>query len=187
MLLTFDDGYSDFSENAWPLLDAYKFPATVFVVADAVGGRADWDSDVSDPPRLMDWPTIRRLAAAGVDFGSHSGRHRALTAMTPREALAQERAARATFERELGRPVSTIAYPYGAVDETVRQAMRTAGYQIGVEARRGLATVWHDPMSLPRLEVRGDYDLAAFVSLLGTPSRRSALGKSLGSIRRRPG
>ncbi|HQZ35922.1 MAG TPA: glycosyltransferase [Ilumatobacteraceae bacterium] len=187
VLLTFDDGYSDFYENAWPLLDAYKFPATVFVVADAVGGRADWDSDLNDPPTLMDWPTIRRLAAAGVDFGSHSGSHRALTAMTPREALTQERAARATFEREMGQPVSTIAYPYGAVDEGVRQTMRAAGYQIGVEVRPGLATVWDDPMAIPRMEVRGDHDIGAFVGLLGAPSRRSALRKAIRSARRRSG
>lgn len=185
VLLTFDDGYADFFEHAWPLLDAYKFPATVFVVADAVGGRADWDSDLDDPPALLDWPTIRRLAAAGIDFGSHSGSHRSLTTMTPRAALAQERAARATFERELGQPVGTLAYPYGAVDEVVRQTMRAAGYQIGVETSEGMASVWDDPMAIPRREVRGDHSLEEFASLLGTPARRNALRKGLRSVRRR--
>lgn len=185
VLLTFDDGYADFFEHAWPLLDAYKFPATVFIVADAVGGHADWDSDLDDPPALLDWPTIRRLAASGIDFGSHSGSHRALTSLSPRDALAQEQAARATFERELGQPVSTLAYPYGAVDEVVRQTMRAAGYQIGVETTEGLASVWDDPMAIARREVRGDHSLDEFAALLGTPARRSALRKGLRSVRRR--
>jgi peptidoglycan/xylan/chitin deacetylase (PgdA/CDA1 family)/GT2 family glycosyltransferase len=188
VLLTFDDGYADFYENAWPLLEGYGFPATVFIVADAVAGQADWDSDLESPsPPLLDWPTIRRLADARIDFGSHCRSHRALTSMRPRQALAQERAARAIFERELGHPVSTMAYPYGAVDEGVRQTMRAAGYRIGVEARSGLATVWDDPMAIPRMEVRGDLGLDHFVTLLGEPNRRSVLRKGLRSVRRRSG
>ena len=85
----------------------------------------------------------------------------------------------------LGRQtVSTIAYPYGAVDEVVRQAMRVAGYQIGVGTEEGLACVWDDPMDIPRREVRGDHTLSEFAALLGTPTRRSALRKGLRSVRR---
>jgi peptidoglycan/xylan/chitin deacetylase (PgdA/CDA1 family) len=31
VLVTFDDGYSDFEEQAWPILRRYKIPATLFV------------------------------------------------------------------------------------------------------------------------------------------------------------
>jgi peptidoglycan/xylan/chitin deacetylase (PgdA/CDA1 family) len=187
VLLTFDDGYLDFYEHAWPLLDAYKFPATVFVVADSVGRTASWDADLNDPPALMDWPTIRRLADGGVDFGSHTGSHRSLVTMSPREAFAQEQTTRATFERELGQPVFTMAYPYGAVDECVRQTMQAAGYRVGVETRSGLATVWDDPMAIPRLEVQGGHDLDDFIGLLGAPGRRSGPHKLLRAARSRGG
>ena len=33
--LTFDDGYRDFSTTAWPLLQQYRLPATLFLTVDA--------------------------------------------------------------------------------------------------------------------------------------------------------
>jgi peptidoglycan/xylan/chitin deacetylase (PgdA/CDA1 family) len=35
--ITFDDGYQDFFDNAYPILGAYNFSSTVFIVADLVG------------------------------------------------------------------------------------------------------------------------------------------------------
>jgi peptidoglycan/xylan/chitin deacetylase (PgdA/CDA1 family) len=138
-------------------------------VADRAGAFADWDRDLGDPAPLLDWPTIRRLASEGVEFESHSGPHRAMTGVAPAELVDQERRARQTLERELGRAVTAIAYPYGDADEVVRQAARCAGYRIGIGTEPGLATVWDDPMAIPRVEVRGDRDLAAFVEGLGRP------------------
>ena len=44
VLLTFDDGFRDFLTDAWPLLARYGFGATVFLVADLVGGANRWDA-----------------------------------------------------------------------------------------------------------------------------------------------
>jgi len=61
MLLTFDDGYADFAQHAWPVLRAAGLPATLFV---ATAGAADdatrfwWD-------RLYD--AVRRTDAASLE------------------------------------------------------------------------------------------------------------------------
>ena len=39
VVLSFDDGYVDFAEHAWPLLRSHGAGATVYVVAGEVGGR----------------------------------------------------------------------------------------------------------------------------------------------------
>jgi O-antigen/teichoic acid export membrane protein len=46
VLLTFDDGYRDFGDTAWPILRRFGFPATLFVptaLPDVPGGRFWWD------------------------------------------------------------------------------------------------------------------------------------------------
>jgi glycosyltransferase involved in cell wall biosynthesis/peptidoglycan/xylan/chitin deacetylase (PgdA/CDA1 family) len=179
VMLTFDDGYCDFLDHAFPLLDAYGFPATVFVVPDHVGGSAEWDARFAPPAPLLSWPQIRQLAGQGVEFGCHSGAHVPLSDLAPRAALEQEQRARRRLHEELGHPVTAIAYPFGVHDAVVRATMEAAGYQIGFTSDSGFATVWDDPMAFPRIEVRGEDDLDAFAAKLPRPSRRNPLHATL--------
>ena len=70
VLLSFDDGYRDFHDIAWPILRAHDFTAEVMVVTDLVGKAAKWDVDYGSPAPLMGWPEIQALATAGVRFGT---------------------------------------------------------------------------------------------------------------------
>ena len=79
IVITFDDAYLDFYDNAWPLLQHYGFPATVFVPTGHVGGDAAWDSTHGQPAPIMGWDQIVRLGAAGVQIGSRSCCHRPMT------------------------------------------------------------------------------------------------------------
>jgi peptidoglycan/xylan/chitin deacetylase (PgdA/CDA1 family)/SAM-dependent methyltransferase len=185
VLLTFDDAYQDFFDHAFPLLTAYRFPATVFVVADLAGTSSTWDADLGPTSPLMDWPTIRRIEAGGVEIGSHSGPHRALTGVAPRDALRQEIAAREKFRSELGHSVDGIAYPYGDSDDVVRQTMRLAGYRLGLETRTGYATVLDDPMSIPRIEVAGGVDIETFAATLPVPAQRNMARRAARAARTR--
>lgn len=46
VVLTFDDGYSDFFTVAFPILHALGLPATVFVVTDFLDGRVPWYDEI---------------------------------------------------------------------------------------------------------------------------------------------
>ena len=87
ILLTFDDGYLDFFTYAHPLLQAYGFSATVFLVAERVGKSNQWDEIYGESVPLMDWVQIRQLQAQGIEFGSHSTTHRPLTALSVPEGF----------------------------------------------------------------------------------------------------
>jgi peptidoglycan/xylan/chitin deacetylase (PgdA/CDA1 family) len=93
---------------------------------------------------LMTWDQVRALRAAGMGIGSHTRDHRVLQTL-PADLLATElRDSRETLERELGEPVTTIAYPVGrsiAHLPAVRQAVADAGYEIGFTAIAGMASL----------------------------------------------
>ena len=116
--ITFDDGFANFADLAAPSLEAYGLPATVFVVAEHVGGRNDWGgSPVAGIPdlRLMTWDALGRVAAAGVSIGAHTRRHPDLT--TLRGAALEDEIA-GCVERiagELGQRPTAFAYPYAAM------------------------------------------------------------------------
>jgi len=161
--LTFDDGYENFYEYAFPVLQRYGFPAMVYLVAEKVGGRADWlAADGHHPAPLMDWPRIRELRAAGIDFGSHGLSHLRL-AKQPQDILRQEMSdSRKRLEDGLGEDIRHFCYPYGSHDLASLRAAAEAGYQSAVTCQRGRATAQLDPLALPRKAVSFGDDLFGF-------------------------
>ncbi len=166
VMITFDDGYLDFFEYAWPLLKKYGFTATVFLVADLIGKSNCWDQAFGEDIPLMAWPEIQQLQGEGVEFGSHSATHKPLTAVTNEELVQELTRSRTILERGLGVPIRTIAYPYGDFNPIVEHFAGGCGYTFGVTCRSGLSQFSHRLLALPRLEVMGNYTLPEFVNLL---------------------
>lgn len=127
--ITFDDGYLDAYERAFPILQRHCFAATIFVVTRRVGGRRDWDR--SAPVPLMSWHHIRELSRHGVSFQSHSATHPDLTACDDRRAREELLASRHELEDRVGVAVDAIAYPYGRFDARVLRLTAEAGYRSG--------------------------------------------------------
>ena len=167
--LTFDDGYQDFLTHAWPLLQRYGFSATVFLVTDAVGGWNHWDQGVTDRCPLMSWLEIRRLQEAGIAFGSHTAGHRPLTSLSVEEIVEQVARPRETLARQLKRPVSSIAYPYGLVDRVIEHVAGACGYLYGVTVHDGLAGLEGRLLALPRRDITGFDTLETFAKKLAPP------------------
>jgi peptidoglycan/xylan/chitin deacetylase (PgdA/CDA1 family)/SAM-dependent methyltransferase len=169
--LTFDDAYRDFITDAWPLLRKYNFGATVYVATDHVGGHAEWDRALGAPAPIMSWHELRALAAEGLEIGAHSGAHPFMTQLAPADMLAEGRRSKERLERELGRPVVTMAYPYGDHDLLVRRAMAACGFAGAVTTAPGLSRLGDNPMAIPRQLADGTDNLDRFIAKLGRPER----------------
>jgi peptidoglycan/xylan/chitin deacetylase (PgdA/CDA1 family) len=167
ILLTFDDGYDDFYDTAWPVLQAHSFTATVFAVGGRLGRTADWDAEYGPPASLMSAERLRILADQGVSIGSHAFTHRRLTHLDTSELYREVLASSAALSKVLGRAPMAFCYPYGAHDPTVEQAVEVCGYQLGFSVIPGIANLASPPLRLPRQEVSGADDLEAFSRKLG--------------------
>jgi peptidoglycan/xylan/chitin deacetylase (PgdA/CDA1 family) len=174
VMLTFDDGYLDFVEHVWPVLQQYGFPATVFLVADRVGGRAEWDAHHGSPARLMDWPQIRHLAAQGISFGSHTLDHPYLTTLDTREIIRQGQCSREVIEQNIGTEVIAIAYPYGDYEMVVSTALAACGYTFGLTCEEKGCRLQDPPMRLGRFEIGSQDTIQQFAAKLQPTRRRAA-------------
>src|SRR5213594_549736 len=101
------DGYRSNRDVALPLLQQYGFRATIFLVAERIGGTNTWDPDEIQEP-LLDAAAVRAMQARGIEFGSHSATHARLTALDPAAVLQELRDSRALLGTLLGRPVQVL-------------------------------------------------------------------------------
>jgi peptidoglycan/xylan/chitin deacetylase (PgdA/CDA1 family) len=155
IILTFDDGCRDFLTAAIPVLQAHGFSATAFLVAERIGGTADWDAEYGEGAPLLSWEEVRRLREIGIEFGCHSSVHRPMTGMRLTELAADTVRARAILEEGLGASVTSLAYPYGAVNEFVCRVVEDLRFQSAVSCEPGISRFGDNPLWLPRIEVPG--------------------------------
>jgi peptidoglycan/xylan/chitin deacetylase (PgdA/CDA1 family)/SAM-dependent methyltransferase/GT2 family glycosyltransferase len=155
IILTFDDGYRDFLTDAMPLLRVHGFSATIFLVAERIGGVAGWDAEYGESASLLSWDEVRALQEAGIHFGCHSSLHGPLTGMNFNELTEDTVRARAILEEGLGTPVTTLAYPYGLVNEFVRQIVADLGFRAAFTCEPGVSRPGDDLLRLRRIEVPG--------------------------------
>jgi peptidoglycan/xylan/chitin deacetylase (PgdA/CDA1 family) len=153
--ITFDDGFADFYDNAWPILNAHGYPSTVYVVSGLVSGHNAWDDrhEVIKKP-LMSWDRLIEISGKGVQIGSHTRTHPQLTALSP-DALKEElSASKREIEEQLGRPVVHFCYPYGDHNDRIREAVKNAGYRYAVTTQRGHVSRGNDPCALRRIPIK---------------------------------
>lgn len=152
LVITFDDAYQDFAESAFPVLDRYNFPATVFVPTGLVGGLATWDGSPKGSKSIMSWDTIRALAAKGIAFAPHSRTHAHLTKLEGSELRAEIAGSGQDLQRVLGTPALHFAPPYGETGPEA-DAVIEANYEISVGVNLGIANRKSPVHALPRLEM----------------------------------
>jgi peptidoglycan/xylan/chitin deacetylase (PgdA/CDA1 family) len=124
--ITFDDGLRTTVREAIPILQRRGIPCSMFVPTGMLGAQhPDLEGETIIGPS-----EILELDAAGVEIGAHSVDHTLLTGLQFNDAFDQVHRSRAMLEDLLGKPVRTMAYPYGAFNEQTIRAVREASYEI---------------------------------------------------------
>jgi len=151
IILCFDDGYKDIYLNAYPILRRYGFTATIFLVSQ-------FAVETSKPrEKLLSWEEIEEMSQYGITFGSHSHTHAWLTSLSDEELHRELKQSKAILESKLNRPVNFFCYPYGKLNERVKEAVKKAGYLTAFSGQPGKNRLGEDLFELRRVLIRG-YD-----------------------------
>ncbi len=187
VVITFDDGFRGCAEHAVPVLRAHGFTAVFYLVTGLVGRSSRWmAAEVGMELPLMDWGTVRALAAEGFQCGAHTASHPRLAGLEPARCRAELVEARERLEAELGRPANHLAYPFGSYDPAVQAIAAEAGYTTACSTRPGLSDPDDDPLALHRVTVYGHESLGDFAARVRTGAPPgSRLGAVLGDVTRR--
>jgi peptidoglycan/xylan/chitin deacetylase (PgdA/CDA1 family) len=187
VLLTFDDCYADLADTVAPLLAERGIPAVAFAVSGALGGTNEWDRRLrARTLRLLDADALRAVGRQRIEIGAHTRTHPDLTTLGDAE-LADEVSASRGALADAGLPWARgFAYPYGAWDARVEDAVADAGYDAAFTLVPGAIRGDEDAHRLPRMEVRrGDTPrrLRLMVAAASAPPWVLRAATSIGLVR----
>lgn len=152
IVLSFDDGYRNFYESAFPLLKKYNFKAIEFVI-----------TDVSSFPAYLRWDQILEMDKSGlVEFGAHTRHHPSLTSLSSKTAADEIKGSKQDLESHLKKPIKFFAYPYGNYNDSIIKMVQDAGYQAAASVIYGSIQSDDKLFVQPRVMVDGRFSLQEF-------------------------
>jgi peptidoglycan/xylan/chitin deacetylase (PgdA/CDA1 family) len=127
VILTFDDAYTDFYWNAYPLLLKYHMKGTVFVPTGFVGFG-----------HYLTWKQIEEMDATNfITFGAHTVHHISLPSVSQDVAVNEIHESKREIENHVKHTVHWFAYPYGTFNERVVKEVRSQGFYGAVTTMQG--------------------------------------------------
>ena len=163
VLLTFDDGYRNQYQYAFPILKRLGAKATFFIISQGYRWRGYMTNDM-----------IKEVDKSGlITIASHTQHH----AMLPHYGTAaREREigdSKKELETLLGHPVTSFAYPYGGWNVEISREVERAGYQLGFGVRLGSLHTPSSKFQLRRMHVNDREDVVALCDRFLKPLRTS--------------
>ena len=166
VVITIDDGWASTYTEIFPEMQKRKFPFTVFIYPKIIGQTSN----------ALTWKQIKEMSDAGVDIQSHSlshpfltrRRHRSMSDKQYGEWIQRELAeSKRQLEKNTGKKVHFLAYPYGDYDDRVASEVAKAGYKAALTCDFGLVRKGSDPLRMKRFIIEDRMDFTEFRRYLG--------------------
>lgn len=155
IMLTFDDGYKDNYENAFPILKKYQFKGIIYILDGIEYNK--WDVENSENPEkrftLMNRDELLEMQNYGIEFGGHTCTHPRLTELSLEETKTEVINSKFNIEKTIGRELLSFAYPYGSLNEEIKKIPKEIGYRFAVATDSGSIVFSDDLFEIRRIGI----------------------------------
>lgn len=131
VVITFDDGWRNQYEYAFPLLKKHNLKATFFV----------YTKPIDHYPHFLTWNQLKEMQEAGMTIGDHTVTHPYLSKLTDDELRYEVLEGKKELEAHLGVTVRHFASPFGYTSPELVSVLKDGGFTTGRTTYRG---AYHD-------------------------------------------
>ena len=156
ILLTVDDAFQSFYDNAWPYLEKNQIPFVLFVSTEPVGNKG-----------YMNWEQIKEIERSefGV-IGHHSHSHDYLIDKSEEVFLDDIKSSNRIFKEKLGYVPTLFSYPFGEYSGFMRDYI-SQNFKIAFGQHSGIIDVNKNKFELPRFPINEKYgEIKRFKSII---------------------
>ena len=159
VLITIDDGFLSFYENAWPILKQRRIPFILFVNTREVGSF-----------NYMTWDQIKELHKEDfVEIGNHSHSHEYLVDKNETAIKNDISKSIKIFREKLGKNSYFFSYPFGEYSLKFKGLIKSLGFKYAFGQHSGVIDETKDFYEFPRFPINEKYgDLKRFKTLIKT-------------------
>jgi len=155
IVVSFDDGWVEQYTVAFQILKKYNRIGTFFIYTNPI-----------DRNRYLSWAQLQEMTAAGMDIQAHTLSHPHLTSISSNEAFREISESKKIIEAKLGRPVVSLAYPFGEYNAATIELLKRAGIESAVTLAAGYRQRADELHTLHRIRVSYDDTLDEFAKRL---------------------
>lgn len=147
ILITIDDAFLSFYENAWPILRKEKIPFILFVSTREVGKH-----------NYMTWDQLREITNEKfVHIGNHSHSHEYLIDLTPEEIKQDIKKSILILKKEIGYNSEFFSYPFGEYSINFKKIIKEFGFKYAFGQHSGVIDETKEYFELPRFPINEKY------------------------------
>ena len=156
ILLTVDDAFQSFYDNAWPYLKKNQIPFILFVSTEPVGNNG-----------YMNWDQIKEIESSefGV-IGHHSHSHDYLIDKSEEVFLNDIKTSNLIFKEKLGYVPTLFSYPFGEYSGFMKDYI-SQNFKIAFGQHSGIIDTNKNKFELPRFPINEKYgEIKRFKSII---------------------
>lgn len=155
IMLTFDDGYKDNYENAFPILKKYQFKGIIYILDGIEYNKWDVDNPGNPEKRftLMNQDELLEMQNYGIEFGGHTSTHPRLAELSTEQVKSEIINSKSNIEKIIGKELLSFAYPYGSLNKEVKRIPQEAGYKFAVATDSGSIVFSDDLFEIRRIGI----------------------------------
>ncbi len=157
-IITFDDGYKDVFQTR-DFFKALGIKPALFLLSNPESANK---SELGSNRQFLHTDELMQLKELGWIFGCHSATHPFFATLSASAAQKEIVQAKHLLENKLGVNIRYFAYPRGRYTPVVLQAVKEAGYELGLSMDDGFITAKSSQLTLPRVGVDRTHSFEEF-------------------------